>query len=77
MCSTSSVPKAEGAGLNLTVLSQDNDLDVGVMACPDLMGEPDVIASGFADGLSELVAAIPESSQAPARPAAGVATDRG
>ena len=70
-------PLIEGAGLNLTVLSQDNDLDVGVMACPDLMGEPDVIASGFADGLSELVAAIPDSRHAPARPAAGVATDRG
>ena len=68
-------PLIEGAGLNLTVLSQDHDLDVGVMACPDLVDEPDVIASGFAEGVSELVAAIPDNGHATTGPAAGFTAD--
>jgi len=47
-------PLIEGAGLNLTVLSQVGDLDVGVMTCPELVDDADAITAGFADGLEEL-----------------------
>jgi len=50
-------PLIEGTGLNLTVLSQNGDLDVGVMTCPDLVDDAEAITAGFADGLEELATA--------------------
>jgi len=47
-------PLIEGTGVNLTVLSQGGDLDVGVMSCPSLVDDAEAIATGFADGLEEL-----------------------
>jgi WS/DGAT/MGAT family acyltransferase len=49
-------PLMEGTGLNLTVLSRCGDLDVGVIACPDLVDDPDAIVDGFAAAVSELLA---------------------
>jgi len=48
-------PLIEGTGLNLTVLSQSGDLDIGVMACPDLVDDAEAISTGFVDGVEELV----------------------
>jgi hypothetical protein len=47
-------PLLEGAGLNITVMSNLGHLDVGVIACRELV--PDVwdIADGFADSVVEL-----------------------
>ena len=47
-------PLLEGAGLNLTVLSNMGNVDFGVIACRELV--PDVwdIADGFGDAVHEL-----------------------
>jgi len=50
-------PLIEGTGLNVTVLSQSGDLDVGVMTCPELVDDAEAITTGFADGLEELATA--------------------
>ena len=56
-------PIAEGGGLNMTVMSYQDSLDFGLLACPDVL--PDVwhLAEGLRLALDELVAAT------------GVATD--
>ena len=72
-------PVMEGAGLNITVISYMDTLDVGLIACretvPDLWG----LAHGFRDALAELkeVAGIrddPPTSDAPAPQAEAAAT---
>lgn len=40
-------PIMEGAGLNITVVSQKNDMDIGIMACPDAAPNPQLIADYF------------------------------
>ena len=47
-------PLIANAGLNLTVLSQGDQLHVGVMACPDLVDDVEAIADGFVAGVQEL-----------------------
>jgi len=47
-------PLIEGTGLNLTVLSQSGDLDIGVIACPDLVDDAEAITAGFVNGVEEL-----------------------
>ena len=58
-------PLLEGAGLNLTVLSNMGNVDFGVIACRELV--PDVwdIADGFGEAVHELkVAADKEVARA-------------
>ena len=47
-------PVFDGAGLNLTVVSYAGSIDLGAIACRQNVPELDVIASGFADAVSEL-----------------------
>jgi WS/DGAT/MGAT family acyltransferase len=51
-------PLLQGAGMNLTVLSNLDRLDVGVMACPDLVDDVWEIVAALPDCLAELSAAI-------------------
>ena len=56
-------PLIGNTGLNLTVLSQTGDLDVGVIACPDLVDDVRAIADGFIDGVAELLAAARQAGE--------------
>jgi diacylglycerol O-acyltransferase len=50
-------PIFDGAALNITVVSCDDDVDVGVVTCPDVAPAPvDALATAFHDALAELVA---------------------
>ena len=55
-------PLITNTALNLTVLSQTDDLDVGVIACPDLVDDVGAIAAGFVAGVGELVEACDQAS---------------
>jgi WS/DGAT/MGAT family acyltransferase len=48
-------PLIGSTGLNLTVLSQSGDLDVGVIACPDLVDDVGAVAAGFRAGIADLL----------------------
>lgn len=48
-------PLLEGSGLNLTVLSEAHHLNVGVMACPDLVTTVDEIGDGFLEAVNDLL----------------------
>lgn len=58
-------PLMEGSGLNVTVLSQDGRLDVGLIACPDLVPGVDDLRAGIIAGFEELVALAPATETAP------------
>jgi WS/DGAT/MGAT family acyltransferase len=47
-------PVGEGLGLNFTVLSNMGRLDVGVLACPDIVPEVWALAEGFGRAVAEL-----------------------
>jgi len=54
-------PLVEGSGLNLTVLSEAKHLNVGIIACPDLIEDVDEIAARFGAAVDELYErALPE-----------------
>ena len=55
-------PLIGNTGLNLTVLSQTGDLDVGVIACPDLVDDVGSIADGFVAAVAELLDAAETAS---------------
>ncbi len=48
-------PIIGNAGLNITVMSLNGDLGVGIIACPDLLPDLWCIADGFPDALKELL----------------------
>jgi diacylglycerol O-acyltransferase len=50
-------PLIGNTALNLTVLSETGDLDVGVIACPDLVDDVGAIADGFVAGVASLLEA--------------------
>ena len=50
-------PLLPGAGLNITVLSNMGNLDVGLIACPDLVPELWDIADGFPAAVADLLEA--------------------
>jgi WS/DGAT/MGAT family acyltransferase len=50
-------PVMEGMGLNVTVLSEADHLNVGVMACPDLVEDVGAIGRYFVEAVDELLAA--------------------
>jgi diacylglycerol O-acyltransferase len=52
-------PVLEGIGLNVTAWSYLDRLDVGVIACREVVPEPEALAAQLAPALAELVAAIP------------------
>ena len=51
-------PLLQGAGMNLTVLSNLDRLDVGVMACPDLVDDVWELVDSLPACLAELAAAV-------------------
>jgi diacylglycerol O-acyltransferase len=51
-------PLLPAIGVNVTVLSDQGQLDVGVLSCPDIVGDPWLLADGFADGVSRLLATL-------------------
>ena len=55
-------PLIANTGLNLTVLSQGDTLHVGVIACPDLIDDVDVIADGFVAAVEELARLADEAA---------------
>lgn len=50
-------PIFHGAGLNVTVMSLDGKLNVGLISCPQLLPDLRDLADGFETGMAELVAA--------------------
>ena len=52
-------PLLPGSGLNITVLSNMGNLDVGLIACPDLVPDLWDLADGFPAAVAELVALLP------------------
>jgi len=50
-------PIFHGAGLNITVMSLNGSLNVGLISCPELVPDLWDMADGFPAGLDELLAA--------------------
>ncbi len=48
-------PLLAGAGLNITVMSFNGDMGIGIVACPDLLPDLWGIADAFPDALKELL----------------------
>ena len=48
-------PLLAGAGLNITVMSFNGEMGIGIVACPDLLPDLWGIADGFSDALKELL----------------------
>ena len=63
-------PVMEGAGLNLTVLSEAHHLNVGIMACPELVSAVEEIGTGFVTAVRELTLRARSTTRRPraARP---------
>jgi diacylglycerol O-acyltransferase / wax synthase len=51
-------PLLLGMGVNITLFRHDQQIDIGVFACPDLVPDPDRIADHFVTALDELDAAL-------------------
>ena len=51
-------PIMDGAGLNITVLSQEDRVGFGIVACPDLMPRVWDLADAIPEALQQLVAAV-------------------
>jgi diacylglycerol O-acyltransferase / wax synthase len=51
-------PLIEGSGLNVTVLTNLGNVDVGIIACPDLVPDVAELARGFEAGVAELCHAV-------------------
>ena len=47
-------PLIEGAGLNITVLSNMGNMDIGVIGCPDIAPNVEDLAAGIATGIDDL-----------------------
>ena len=47
-------PLFEGAGVNITLMSQGDAIDIGIMSCPSMLDDPDRLGRRFIDGLAEL-----------------------
>jgi diacylglycerol O-acyltransferase / wax synthase len=51
-------PIFHGSGLNITVMSLNNNLDIGIISCPDLLPDLWELADGFSTALDELLAHV-------------------
>ncbi len=47
-------PLIEGSGLNISVLSNMGNMDIGVIACPDIAPDVDEVANGIVDAIEVL-----------------------
>ena len=57
-------PLIQGFGLNITVLSYVDELDIGVNVCPSLVPDPWTIAGLMSGELEELRSAVEERGEA-------------
>ena len=57
-------PLIEGSALNITVLSNMGNMDIGVIACPDVAPDIDELANGIAAGIEVLRAAAADVERA-------------
>ena len=57
-------PLLDGGGLNVTVMSYCDSVDLGVAVCPDVVEDPWVIADGIRDSFEGLLAAVPAAESA-------------
>lgn len=60
-------PIFHGAGLNITVMSLNGKLNVGLISCPELLPDLWDMADGFVAGLAELLAATGAPTKSPRR----------
>lgn len=58
-------PIYDGGGLNITVMSYLDQIDVGIVACPDLVDDPWVLADGMGASLAELLDRAPTAAPDP------------
>jgi diacylglycerol O-acyltransferase / wax synthase len=58
-------PVLEGAGLNITVLSNMGNVDFGAIACRELVPDLDDLATGFADAVDALKVAAEKVGSSP------------
>jgi hypothetical protein len=65
-------PLIGNTGLNLTVLSYDGELNVGVIACPELIDDVGELANGFVEAVADLLAAATAVAAAPSSATASV-----
>ena len=47
-------PLIEGSGLNITVLSNMGNMDIGVISCPDVVPDPGEVSTGIVEGIEVL-----------------------
>lgn len=59
-------PLLEGAGLNITLLSQADLIDVGIIACPTMVDDPARVADRFTTAIDELVSLTAAGAATPA-----------
>ena len=52
-------PLIEGVPLNLTAVSREHEVDIGVLSCPDMLPDITDLAARFPAALAELLAAAP------------------
>jgi hypothetical protein len=52
-------PIFDGGALNITVMSLEDSLDFGILACPDVVDDVWSLADGLQGALDDLLAAIP------------------
>lgn len=52
-------PLFETCGLNITLMSHDGMIDVGVLTCPEMVDDPSRLADSFLAAISELKARVP------------------
>lgn len=62
-------PIFHGCGLNITVMSLNGSLDIGLISCPELLPDLWGVADDFAIGPEELLPASPEPTWAKGHPA--------
>jgi hypothetical protein len=64
-------PIADGLGLNITVISYLDSLDVGLTVCPDLVENPWLLVEAFHAEVDELARRYPEQAPGTVRTPAG------
>jgi diacylglycerol O-acyltransferase len=62
-------PIFEGVGLNMTVLSYQDSVDIGIIGCRDSVQDANQLADGFVNAIERLVAAAKLEAPASAGPA--------
>jgi WS/DGAT/MGAT family acyltransferase len=54
-------PLIEGAGLNITVISNRGNMDFGIIGCPDMVTDLDAIATGWEEAVKALLKRVDPS----------------